>query len=701
MTRPASVREHSNLGVSTMLSSQPNPSDTGVSIDLPVDLIETLGRTGNLESVGSRSGTLGSTRLFRPRDTAHDDIFAALVPDTNWMQFQSNPAAILPDLFAARSREGASGESVPFLASQAVGSAPWALGQLQPGIWLTDQIAKNGRAPIPQAIQVIRMASLALSWCHQAKILAGPILPEDIWAPLDGKSAQFPWVGFSGAFLSAGGQFPSISRSLVPFSPPEVLDGAAWDISADLYSLGCFAYWLLTGEMPFAATEAPELREQQRSRKPRTPPELRMGVPPALSELVMRLISTEAHERPLMAQPVADRLGNLVANGSVSNTGVDGYGIRAEMRGATPLPSPLPDLMDGEVKKLKAEAEAAATNPDLWLKLGHALLRLGRPGDAMAAAEKALKNNPRMGAAALLRVDCMLARGEVKKALHDLQVLAKALPNAPQVLVRLAKAHAAEGNHGKAITECDTLLRVEPKNVEALITRAKSHQATSQFARALDDLDNAVAQAMSGKPGGLARLLALRAEVNLHLNRHEEAQADLEVALNTDPASVSARQVRVHFLLAVNKPVEAEADCDHLVDQAGRLAWPWLLRARQRQMAGEYRLALEDLDHALGIEATPSCMAQTALLLAAAPDKNVRDSERALELSRKAAEETGWEDPPVLEAVAAAYAACGQTETAAGWVLKALTKSKAEDRDRLQEALKLYKAGKPFRLGKV
>jgi tetratricopeptide (TPR) repeat protein len=669
--------------------------------DLPADLIQALGPTENLEPAGSRTGTLGSTRLFRSRDAAHPHMLAALVPDPDWMQFQPDPAAIRANLFAARSRDGAPAETVPFLASRAEGSAPWSLGRLHPGVWLTDQIAKNGRAPIPQAIQVIRMASLALSFCHQGKIMAGPIFPEDIWAPLDGKSAQFPWVGFSGAFLSSGDQYPPISRALVPFSPPEVLEGAAWDVSADLYALGCFAYWLLTGEMPYAATEAPELREQQRARKPRTPPELRMGVPPALSELVMRLISTEAHERPLMAQPVADRLGNLGANGGASNAIGDGYGIRADMRGATPLPSALPDWMDGEVKKLKADAEAAGTNPDLWLKLAHSLFRLGRPGDAMVAAEKAFKINPRMGTAALLRVDCMLARGEVKKALHDLQVLAKALPNAPQVLVRLAKAHAAEGNHNKAITDCDTLLQTEPKNVEALMTRAKSHQAMGQFARALDDLDGAVTQAMSGKPGGLAKLLALRAEVNLHLNRHEEAQADLEVALNTDPASVSARQVRVHYLLAVNKPVEAESDCDQLVNQAGRLAWPWLLRARQRQMAGEYQLALEDLDHALEIEATPNSMAQTALLLAAAPEKSVRDSERALELGRKAAEETGWDDPPILEAVAAAYAACGQTETAAGWVLKALTKSKGEDRDRLQEALKLYKAGKPFRLGKA
>ena len=53
-----------------------------------------------------------------------------------------------------------------------------------------------------------------------------------------------------------------------------------------------------------------------------------------------------------------------------------------------------------------------------------------------------------------------------------------------------------------------------------------------------------------------------------------------------------------------------------------------------------------------------------------------------------------------LEAVAAAYAACKQCETAAGWTMKAISKAKGADRDRLQEMLKIFKTGKPYRLGR-
>lgn len=684
-----------------MPDSSPAPQNPPPPLDLPKRLLLALEKPeGFHQLVGPRNGPLATASILYNHDAGQKRHLAALVFDSAWIQQSALAGDLLNTVLKARGQEGAPPETGPVTAHLTDDTSPWAIAELAQGIWLTDQIAKNGRAPIPQAIQIIRLAAQALAWWHTSKQLAGPILPSEIWAPLDGKSAQFPFFGLIGSFLTENWLLAEAGKPLVPSCPPEVLDGGAWDTSADLYALGCLSYWLLTGESPYSANTPGELREQQRARKPRTPPELRMGVPQALSELVMRLISTEAHERPLKAQPVADRLAVLSSNSTnLAQTG-DGYGVRADLRGATPPARPATSLMDEEIKRLKSDAETKPDDPEIWLKLAQAQLRLGRPGDAILSTEKALKINPRMGAAVLLRADCLLAKGDVKKALNDLQIIAKALPNAPQVLLRLAKAHAADGNHPKSIAECDSALKAEPKNLEALTLRAKAYQATNQNAKALDDLDEAIHLAKAAKPAVLAKLLALRGEINLHLNRHEEAQADIDSALAADPASVSARQVRVHYLLAVGKPVEAEADCDLLVNQAGRMAWPWLLRAKQRQMAGEYMLALEDLDQALLLESTPHSMAQTALLLAAAPDKNVRDSDRALDLGRKAAEDTGWDDPFVLEAVAAAYAACGQTETATGWIFKAITQAKGEDRDRLQETLKLYKAGKPYRLGK-
>lgn len=669
--------------------------------ELPASLVQALENPKGLHcQVPPKRTSWGQALVLHQKLDSQDQTRAALLLSGDVTGHLSGADELIKTIFLARAADGAPPESAPITLHRLDTKPKWALAELTPGIWLTDQVAKNGRAPIPQAIQIIRLAAQSLAWWHNSKLLAGPVLPEEIWAPLDGKSAQFPWIGLCGPFLSPEWLASEAGTPYLPYTPPEILDGGPWDISADLYALGCLAYWLLTGELPYNASSAAALREVQRTKKPRTPPELRMGVPATLSELVMRLISTEAHERPLKAQPVADRLGVLATTSTGIGPSGDGYGVRTDMRGATPAPRPALSVMDEELQRLKAEVETKPDDPDAWLKLAQTQLRHARPGEAILSAEKALKLNPKMGAAALVRVDAMMARGDYKRALGDLQILAKALPNAPQIFLRLAKAHLASGNAPLALTDCDHALKSDPKNLEALTLRGKAHLVLGQHARALDDLDAALTIARTAKPAGVAKLLSMRGEINLLLNRHEETLADLEEALKADPNSSSARQVRIHYLLAVNKPVEAEADCDLLVNQSGRMAWPWLLRAKQRQMAGEYSLALEDLDQAMEIEATPHTMAHIALLLASAPEKSIRDPERALDLGRKAAEETGWDDPFVLEGVAAAYAACGQPETAAGWILKAITKGKPEDRERLQDMLKVFKAGKPFRLGK-
>ena len=665
---------------------------------LPLPLKEALPSPEGWKAVGdAHSAPLGQAiGLESPDKAVHR---SAVLLDGPWLHECSQAGEAIPQAMAGRADEQAPLELPRVMAYGPSSTGTfWALMELAPGVWLNDQISKHGRAPLPQCLQIIRLAAQALAWWHGKKMLAGPVLPRETWAPLDGKSAQFPWLGFSGSLLAGDWFTTERGAALLPYCPPEVLDGATWDISADLYALGCLAYFLLTGEMPFPGAKAEEVRTQQRSRKPRTPPELRMGVPGALSDLVMRLISTQPHERPIKAQPVADRLISLSGPGSPA-TG-EAFGAKTDSKGSTPVPRLV--LADEEINRLKAEAEATPTEAEGWLKLGQAQLRLGKPGDATVSAELALKLNPRLGAAALLRVDAHLARGDAKRALLDLQPLVRALPNAPQVRLRLARAHFAGADATKTIAECDLVLKADARNIDALALRAQAHESQGETLRALTDMDQAVelATAQSANPVSMAKLFARRSDLHLTLGHTTEAQEDMRAAITADSSSLAARQARAKLFLELGKAADAEDDCDHLVAHAGRAPWSWLLRARQRIAVAEYRLALEDLEQAMELEASPVVLSQTALLLAAAPDKSVRDPDRALELGRKAAEETGWDDPTVLEAVAAAYAACKQCEAAAGWTLKAITKAKGADRDRLQEMLKIFKTGKPFRLGR-
>ena len=91
---------------------------------------------------------------------------------------------------------------------------------------------------------------------------------------------------------------------------PETALGNPADARSDLYSLGCVAYWLLSGKMPFeretpmsmvlAHIQTPPERPSTRANQP---------IPPPLEDLVMRCLEKDPARRPQSAKEVYDLLG--------------------------------------------------------------------------------------------------------------------------------------------------------------------------------------------------------------------------------------------------------------------------------------------------------------------------------------------------------------------------------------------------------
>ena len=86
-----------------------------------------------------------------------------------------------------------------------------------------------------------------------------------------------------------------------------------------------------------------------------------------------------------------------------------------------------------------------------------------------------------------------------------------------------------------------------------------------------------------------------------------------------------------------------------------------------------------------------------AMILGAAPDDDLRDGTRSIELATAACEMSSWEDADPLASLAVAYAECRQFQDSVKWQEKAV---KIDPHDeKLTANLELYRAGKPFRLG--
>ena len=88
-------------------------------------------------------------------------------------------------------------------------------------------------------------------------------------------------------------------------SPEQVAGTAAVDGRADLYSLGCVLYELMTGAPPFTAATSMGVLAKHLTELPRPPAEHNADVSPAMNDTILRLLAKEPSRRPANAGDVA------------------------------------------------------------------------------------------------------------------------------------------------------------------------------------------------------------------------------------------------------------------------------------------------------------------------------------------------------------------------------------------------------------
>jgi DNA-binding response OmpR family regulator/tRNA A-37 threonylcarbamoyl transferase component Bud32 len=95
------------------------------------------------------------------------------------------------------------------------------------------------------------------------------------------------------------------------YMSPEQLTGEAVDARSDLYSAGAVLYECLTGALPVEAPTMIALFAKVLSEEPRPPSTLAADVPPALNELVLRLLAKRPEDRVQSATELMERLQAL------------------------------------------------------------------------------------------------------------------------------------------------------------------------------------------------------------------------------------------------------------------------------------------------------------------------------------------------------------------------------------------------------
>jgi hypothetical protein len=162
----------------------------------------------------------------------------------------------------------------------------------------------------------------SLHEAHEAGLVHRDIKPANLFVCRNGLEVDFIKVlDFGLVALRAGarasndpGEEPQTSsatlRGTPAFMSPEAITGAsAPDLRADLYSLGCVAYWLLTGHIVFEGDTSGDVMIAHVERQPVRPSEIsEQAIPEELERIILDCLAKHPEDRPADAGVLETRL---------------------------------------------------------------------------------------------------------------------------------------------------------------------------------------------------------------------------------------------------------------------------------------------------------------------------------------------------------------------------------------------------------
>ena len=187
------------------------------------------------------------------------------------------------------------------------------------GMDLQRMIERHGPLAPPRVIYLLTQACLSLSEAHALGLVHRDIKPANLFVCKLGSEYDFLKVLDFGV-VSRHGQESNGSITATgmvlgtpAFLAPELVSGAgSFDGRADIYALGCVAFWMLTGRVPFEARDAISLLRHHSTTAPVPPSTMsEQAIPSDVDALVLECLSKEPSLRPPNVDVLRDRLSRL------------------------------------------------------------------------------------------------------------------------------------------------------------------------------------------------------------------------------------------------------------------------------------------------------------------------------------------------------------------------------------------------------
>jgi serine/threonine-protein kinase len=192
---------------------------------------------------------------------------------------------------------------------------PYTVMELLDGMTLQALVREHGPLPAPRVIHILRQVCDSLEEAHVSGLVHRDIKPANIHVGRLGLRQDFVKVLDFGLVKSVADREVGMATEmgLTPGTPaymaPEAAGSEAVDARADVYALGCVAYYLLTGRLVFEGGSALQMMARHLQETPVAPScRTEQFVPVALDRLVLACLAKDPAHRPQSAAAVAAAL---------------------------------------------------------------------------------------------------------------------------------------------------------------------------------------------------------------------------------------------------------------------------------------------------------------------------------------------------------------------------------------------------------
>ena len=188
---------------------------------------------------------------------------------------------------------------------------------------LAKVVRRQGPLPIPDACDYISQAALGLQHAHKHQMVHRDIKPHNLILSRQGKKHVVKILDFGLAKAQREGEAVAdltgagaMMGTPAYMAPEQARDAASADIRADIYSLGCTLYFLLTGAPPFTGRSHFEILKAHESTEATPLSQMRAEAPAELAAVVAKMMAKDPERRYQKPIGVAKALAPIIKPGA-------------------------------------------------------------------------------------------------------------------------------------------------------------------------------------------------------------------------------------------------------------------------------------------------------------------------------------------------------------------------------------------------